>query len=378
MEFVQELLKIPSPPVPQRLSRRLPTAPKQTQAIRPALGDTIPLTKPTQRAEPIAALKATPLLTPVISPSSKMSRTLASGEGYLPGYRLHDCLGRTPMGETWKAHVATGGYCLIKLVSGFDPATADRPNSPLQRLRSLDHPVLAPNEFVVTKNNQLAVIGDLVEATLSERLREHQQHGKPGIPRRELLGYLQEVAECLDELAQTEKLHHLMLSPRQLALIDDEVFILDFGLAELIWLPAGIQPAAVNSRYGAPELFVCQPAPTSDQYALALIYQELLTGVHPFPNLNPRQRAAQKGVRPDMSLVPASDRPALLQALSIDPDRRFDSCSEFIQALIMAVPDQRPVPGRRSQESAKIEAAANSTAPPAIPGDAEPAQQGPR
>jgi hypothetical protein len=38
-------------------------------------------------------------------------------------------------------------------------------------------------------------------------------------------------------------------------------------------------------------------------------------------------------------MVPASDRPPLLQALSVDPDRRFRSCVEFIQTLIDGSPD---------------------------------------
>src|SRR5262249_35243997 len=135
-------------------------------------------------------------------------------------------------------------------------------------------------------------------------------------------------------LAQNSGLHHLALSPRHLVLRDNRVALADFGLAELFWIPNGVQPATFNSRYAALELFDGVVTPTSDQYSLALLFQELLVGLHPFRNLNPRQMATPRlRGQPDLAMLPAHDRPTLLRALLPDPEERFPSCREFVAAL---------------------------------------------
>src|SRR5260370_3179858 len=50
----------------------------------------------------------------------------------------------------------------------------------------------------------------------------------------------------VDQLGDEERLRHLALTPRTLGLARQGVVIVDFGLAELIWLPGGIQPAALK------------------------------------------------------------------------------------------------------------------------------------
>ena len=145
------------------------------------------------------------------------------------------------------------------------------------------------------------------------------------------------VAVALDDLFEAHRLVHLTLSPRTVALVSGRARLMDFGLAELFWLPCGQQPGTLNTRYAAPELFDGQISRHADQYSLALIFQEMLTGVHAFRNLNARQMAStrQRG-KPDLGMMPATDRVLLLRALHADPERRFDSCSEFIEALVAA------------------------------------------
>src|SRR5262249_29390110 len=131
------------------------------------------------------------------------------------------------------------------------------------------------------------------------------------------------------------RLQHLTLSPQLLALQESGVRLLDFGLAELFWVPSGHRPADLNTRYAAPELFENRISPHCDQYSLALIYQELLTRLHPFRNLNAREMAAVKlRGQPDLSGLPARERDVLLRALSTDPGQRFGSHRELLDALM--------------------------------------------
>ncbi len=114
----------------------------------------------------------------------------------------------------------------------------------------------------------------------------------------------------------------------------DELRLLDFALAELVWLPLGQQPAAQCPRYCAPELFEGQITRASDQFALALIFAELLTGIHPFRSQNTRAlTVARTRGSPDLGLLPAPDRRVLLRALHADAERRFPSCLALVEAL---------------------------------------------
>ncbi len=59
------------------------------------------------------------------------------------------------------------------------------------------------------------------------------------------------------------------------------MFLEDFGLAPLLWLPSGKPASQLNPRYAAPEVHEPVSSPAADQYSLALIYTEMLTGIYP-------------------------------------------------------------------------------------------------
>jgi hypothetical protein len=170
--------------------------------------------------------------------------------------------------------------------------------------------------MVLAARGGLALIADPPGRSLRDRFRECIDSGSPGIPRTELLDHLRTVAGVLDECYERHGAAHLGLNPRTLLLSENGVKIAEFGLAWWVWLPARQDVAALNPRYSAPELFRGQAGPACDQYSLALIYGELLTGS-----------------LPGLDQMPASDRPALRRALELDPSKRWGSCSEFIESL---------------------------------------------
>ena len=102
--------------------------------------------------------------------------------------------------------------------------------------------------------------------------------------------------------------------------------------AQILWAPAGQDIAQRNVRYAAPELLGATPSRHCDQYSLALIYAEMLTGVHPFRGLGPQAYLAKKQA-PDLERLPELDREVIRRALDHDPNKRFANCTEMLLAL---------------------------------------------
>ncbi len=277
---------------------------------------------------------ATP--TPAAAPALPVTAGTAAAEAgtSLAAYEFVDCVSRMPVGEVWRARDAGGRRCVIKLVFGCHTAEEATDLGALARLRSLRHEALEPFEVLRDGPNRIALILSERDGTLADRLMECREAGLPGVPREELLGHLRRAAAALDELFAGHRLSHLTLAPRSLLLDGGQLRIADYGLADLIWVPAGLQAGSLNPRYAAPELFEGRSGPACDQYALALIYQELLSGVHAFRSLSPRQMATPRlRGRPDLALLPAADRAVLSRALDAEPGKRFATCTELMTAL---------------------------------------------
>src|SRR5207244_8221114 len=109
---------------------------------------------------------------------------------------------------------------------------------------------------------------------------------------------------------------------------------------------ASVQMGGITPRYAAPELFDSKLSRQCDQYSLAIVYQELLTGTLPFAGENQRQLilAHMQGI-PDLAALPDADRAVVAKALAKCPDDRYASCLEFLRAL------DGEAPARASRDS---------------------------
>src|SRR5207237_7420336 len=131
---------------------------------------------------------------------------------------------------------------------------------------------------------------------------------------------------------------HLDSMPRNLFLVSDRVKVADFGLVKHLERSgaSGIL-GAVTPLYAPPETFTGAISDRSDQYSLAVVYQELLTGHRPFNGKNARQLANQHiNEPPDLRALPEGERPIIARALEKDPAKRFPNCLAFVRALYTA------------------------------------------
>ncbi len=109
----------------------------------------------------------------------------------------------------------------------------------------------------------------------------------------------------------------------------------------------------LTALYCPPEALNGRPSGHSDQYSLAIVYQEMLTGQLPFGGRTAAQLAAQHLHSPPMlAVLPPSDQPIVARALSKNPDQRFPSCRMFADTLVAfeesrSTSVRRPVPAAR-------------------------------
>ncbi len=259
----------------------------------------------------------------------------------LPGYRLIEPIGTGGFGEVWKCVAPGGIHKAIKFVYGNlnaldgDDARAVQEMKALERVKQVRHPFVLSIEQIQDVGGELLIVMELADRNLHEVLVEYQQSGRPGIPRDILLGFLDDAAVGLDHLIERHGLQHLDVKPRNLFTVADRVKVADFGLVKTLerssssGLMGGVTPI-----YAAPETFQNKISKHSDQYSMAVVYVELLTGKRPFAGKNIRQLALQHMTEPpDLSMLPEGDRAVLARALAKDPVQRFPSCTAFIRSL---------------------------------------------
>jgi serine/threonine protein kinase len=260
----------------------------------------------------------------------------------IPGYRLIEPLGAGGFGEVWKCRAPGGLLKAIKFVYGnlnsedYDAVRAEQENKALKRVLDVRHPFVLSNERIdKSDDGELMIVMELADRSLYDLFVECQGKGLPGIPRNDLLRYLSDAADGLDFMIEKHNLQHLDVKPRNLFLVSDRVKVADFGLVKSLERSSssGIM-GGVTPIYAAPETFKGRISRNSDQYSLAVVYAELLTGKRPFTGKNVRQIALQHlADPPDLTMLPEADRSAVGRALSKKPDDRFPSCLAFVNAL---------------------------------------------
>ncbi|MCZ2343093.1 MAG: protein kinase, partial [Bacteroidales bacterium] len=259
----------------------------------------------------------------------------------IPGYRLIEPLGTGGFGEVWKCVAPGGIFKAIKFVYGNlntlddDSAKAEQEFKAIDRVKAVRHPFVLSMDRIEVVSGELLIVMELADKSLHDLLQEYQQAGRSGIPRDILLGLLADAAEGLDHLIEKHNLQHLDVKPKNLFLIADRVKVADFGLVKHLerqsfsGIMGGITPV-----YAAPETFANKISKHSDQYSLAVVYVELLTGLRPFSGKNIRQLALQHLTElPDLSILPEQDRAAVARAMAKEPEERFPTCLAFLRAL---------------------------------------------
>jgi serine/threonine protein kinase len=266
-----------------------------------------------------------------------MSTGIQACEIVLPGYVLTERIGSGGYAEVWRAEAPGGIEKAVKIVYGhYDDEFASQELKALERIKGVRHPFLLSLERFEVLNGRLAILTELADMSLDQRLRQCRADGLPGIPRDELMRYLADTAEALDFLSQRHNLLHLDIKPENLLISGDHIKVADFGLVkELATRTQNSLVSGMTPTYAAPEMFDDEPTAFSDQYSLAIVYQEMLVGTLPFPGRTAAQLAKQHTqAEPQLMSLPAEDRPVIGKALAKNPTDRFPCCRAFVDVLL--------------------------------------------
>jgi len=255
---------------------------------------------------------------------------------YVLGYRLLELLGAGGFGEVWKAEAPGGLLKAIKFVYGkLTDRQASQELKALEQIKQVRHPFVLSLERVEVLDGQLIMVSELADNTLLDRFEECRAGGGHGIPRDQLLRYLLDAAEALDFITIRFRLQHLDVKPSNLFLMGDHLKVGDFGLVREVCQQMGTSTGGLSPAYASPESFTGEVSFYSDQYGLAIVYLEMLTGTRPFRGRTVLQLSDQHlHARPNLASLSTAEQAVIGRALSKNPNERYPTCGEMIRALL--------------------------------------------
>jgi serine/threonine protein kinase len=274
-------------------------------------------------------------------PSQRIGRYMVAGE-----------LGRGAMGIVYEAFdPLIGRKVAVKVINLQDFADAGKARFLRDRLfrearsaGALSHPGIVV-VFDVGQEGDLAFIA--MERVEGVSLYHELASGRK-MPRTEAFNILRQAAAALD-YAHRNGVVHRDIKPANI-LLDKGVTVkvADFGIAKIASMERQTLTSAVmgTPSYMSPEQIEVLPSDgRSDQFSLAVVAYELLTGSRPFEAdslaalahmIVYAERPSARAVNPEL---PAAVDVVVQRSLARLPGDRYSSCTEFVAALEEASQD---------------------------------------
>ncbi len=282
-------------------------------------------------------------------------------------YKISQMLGSGAMGEVYLAEDSRiRRQVAIKVVRGqsalYPGSTSNEQAAQLferemKIISQLDHPYILPlydygevemNETIIT----YMVMPYRPEGSLLTWLRQRKHPGLLIPP--DVATFIGQAASALYHAHERQIIHQDIKPSNFLIRVRPEepehpdLLLTDFGISR--FMTAGSSSSQViggTPTYMAPEQWEGHPTYASDQYSLAVMAYELLTGHLPFeggPGIIMYKHMTVTPPKPSSlngALPPAIDA-VLLQALAKKPEMRFASITNFASALQQACVGEQP------------------------------------
>lgn len=251
-------------------------------------------------------------------------------------YRIVKLIGKGGFGAVYRAWDTTHNRpCALKENLDTSAMAHRQFEREAQILAGINHPHLTrvTDHFVLPGQGQYLVM-ELIEGDNLESLAE--QMGE--VPEEIALTWISQVANGLEYLhTQPQPIIHRDIKPANIRITPEgKAMLVDFGLVKVYdeQSKTTIGARAVTPGYSPPEQYgrAATDART-DIYALAATLYNLLTGKEPDESI---QRVIKDNLLPAHQVNPhisSSTAKAIAQAMSIDPEQRFQSALDFVVAL---------------------------------------------
>lgn len=268
------------------------------------------------------------------------------------GYELMGELGRGGMAVVFEARrQGSDAPLALKLLHrevGLDSDAINRMRREIKVMRELQHPTIVPLYDFGDVNGQYFLVMEKVDGqSLKKRLTEGRLSQEEATRFIHMLLQGVTYAHNKDIVHRDLKPDNVMMRP------DGRLQILDFGISRST--TANTFETMDNSvlgtpAYMAPERFSGVANKASDQYALGLIFYELLCGVAPVPNDIDIAQIITKQlfeVPPEPSTVDADVAKSMdflvMTMIAKDPVKRFPTMDAALEQFYRAHPSMRPV-----------------------------------
>ncbi|MEM9951885.1 MAG: serine/threonine-protein kinase [Chloroflexota bacterium] len=274
-------------------------------------------------------------------------------------YKLVSIIGQGGMSAVYRAYQEElDRDVAIKILSdelAQDPNYITRFQQEAKMSASLEHAHIVPVYDFGVQDGLSFVVMRLLRSTLTDKM-----YASEPMSMNDVLVTLEQVAKALD-YAHSRGIVHRDVKPSNIMFDDSKTaYLVDFGIAKATQqADTGLTAEHIvmgTPSYMPPELWRGDaPLGASDQYALAIVVYQILTGKLPFQapspsaimykHLNERAPDASSD-NPNLS---ASIDEVLQRAMSKDPRRRYPLVSNFVNALTQAI--LNPVNVAETQET---------------------------
>jgi predicted ATPase/DNA-binding CsgD family transcriptional regulator len=259
-------------------------------------------------------------------------------EQRLGNYRLIQLLGKGTFADVYLGeHLYLNTPVAIKVLhSKIDPPTLAGFLNEARQVSHLVHPhIIRVFDFGLESEAPFLVMDYAPYGNL------HELHPSGSVvPLSTIVSYTMALASAL-QCAHDQHLVHRDLKPENVLLgSKHEVLLSDFGLA---LLASDQEVLRVKEHFGtlsymAPELILGKPVPASDQYALAIMVYEWLSGHRPFGGSavhisNQHLYAVPPSLCEGHPEIPRAVEQVVLKGLSKEPAQRFVDVLNFARAF---------------------------------------------
>jgi serine/threonine protein kinase/tetratricopeptide (TPR) repeat protein len=259
-------------------------------------------------------------------------------------YTIDRELGRGGMATVYLAQDCKHDRVVALKVLHPDLAASLGPDRFLREIKlaaRLNHPHILPLFDSGAADGFLYYVMPYVEGeSLRERLDREQQ-----LPVEESLHHTRAIASALD-YAHRQNIVHRDIKPENVMLYEGEAMVMDFGIAKAVSAAGSETLTQTGMMVGTPAYVSPEQAAgeanldgRSDQYSLACVLYEMLSGERPFTGATAQAVLAKrftetvKPLRAIRSTIPEYVERAVTRAMSTDASGRFSTASMFAQAL---------------------------------------------